>query len=645
MTFLNPLGLIGLLALPIIVILHLLRERQRPHVVSDLGLWAFLDTQARGARTRRVPITRLLLLDLLVAALISLAWAQPSLAIELPGEQAKHLVIVLDVSASMLAEEAGVGGASRFARAQIQAAGLADEAGPDDRVTVITFGRQARLVYDSRTSGEQNSAQVALLALDAGESGASGAALQEALAVGQAALDPDLLAKFYVFTDGAYADNGLATYLTEFFPYTLIWRWFGGTMNNQAIVALSVSEVGSDMLHIFVRVVNTHNQEISKTITLSINKQNANQASLVLPPDSAVAYVWQIQRGPRADPAYVEVVLDGKDALSADDRAAAGLQPGGEARVAVVAEDAAVLQQAVDAVPGATAQMFLPEAYAKESAAGGVEGYDLTIFRGTLPAEWPESDILVVEPPEKSGVSGAELRAIGKSMIPVGAPLLTPDLSRLTEEIDFSSVRWGRAARLGAPPQGFSTLLQAGDVPLLMSGSLLNRAGGASSAWLLLADLGTGNFTKQPAFPIMIANLVEQARGAPLPPSIKTGQPLPLPPAGNYAAIRVTNPNGESTNWQGTWPGVFRETERAGIYQVELIDAAGKRAVFAAGANAGDENESDLRPRAWTENALTKTTQSPELIDGDSPSVDLWPWLLAAAALLLLAEARLAWRS
>jgi hypothetical protein len=250
---------------------------------------------------------------------------------------------------------------------------------------------------------------------------------------------------------------------------------------------------------------------------------------------------------------------------------------------------------------------------------------------------------LLVEPPEVEG--SAALRVTGRRSILADAPVLTPNPSSLVAGMDFSGVRWERAWRMDELPQGFVPLLQAGDAPLLLSGNLERASGGASRAWVLLANLEAGNFTKHPAFPILIANMVQQARQAPLPASFKTGQALPLPAPGNYAGVRIITPAGESSNWQNRWPSAWLETLEAGIYQVELTDGAGRRVVFAAGANAGDENESDLRPRAWTGAVSSNDTPMAGLPGEDDPSFDLWPWLLAATVLVMMAEAWLAWRS
>ncbi|MEX2542431.1 MAG: VWA domain-containing protein [Trueperaceae bacterium] len=95
--FLAPQFLWALLALPLVVVLHFLRTRRRPHLVSALFLWR----KAREAADdrRRTSPTWLLLLQLLFAALAALALARPLVSFEGRPDR----VVVIDASASMTA--------------------------------------------------------------------------------------------------------------------------------------------------------------------------------------------------------------------------------------------------------------------------------------------------------------------------------------------------------------------------------------------------------------------------------------------------------------------------------------------------------------------------------------------------------------
>ncbi|RME75698.1 MAG: VWA domain-containing protein, partial [Chloroflexi bacterium] len=64
MSLLVPLALFGLLTIPAILLLHLLRSRRRQIPVSSFLLWRGLEQRRRGGLPRTIPLTLTLLLQL-----------------------------------------------------------------------------------------------------------------------------------------------------------------------------------------------------------------------------------------------------------------------------------------------------------------------------------------------------------------------------------------------------------------------------------------------------------------------------------------------------------------------------------------------------------------------------------------------------
>jgi len=288
-TFLNPIGLAGLIGLPVILALHLLYRRKQRYVVSHLGLWSFLDAYTHGPRARRLPLTWILLLDLLIGALLSLAWSRPSIAIAQPERSPRHSVILLDVSTSM---RATVGSTTRFAEAKAAAAALLRDSTPRDVVTLLTFGQQARLIADSRAEADQTDFVRLAGWLDQIQVGETGHALAEALAMGQAALDPGLPAEYHVITDGGFPlpDPDAISQ----FAYPLRWHWVGREADNQAVVDLNAAPQGANQMQVFARLANFGSQAVIREAVLAVDGQVINQVAIDLPAGSSVPHVWQI---------------------------------------------------------------------------------------------------------------------------------------------------------------------------------------------------------------------------------------------------------------------------------------------------------------------------------------------------------------
>src|SRR5262245_20050158 len=181
MTFLLPLGLLALLTLPVILVLHLLRERRRRVAVPSLLLWQNLPRKREGERIRRLPLTLLLLLHLLVAALIGLALGWPQLAGALGGT-ARQIAIIIDTSTSMAAR---AGASTRFALARERARTALSGLESGDRAILIAAGPTARVV----ASASATDVSALLGALDQLRPGGTGTDLSGALTLAEAAFD------------------------------------------------------------------------------------------------------------------------------------------------------------------------------------------------------------------------------------------------------------------------------------------------------------------------------------------------------------------------------------------------------------------------------------------------------------------------
>lgn len=110
MTFANPWGLLALLALPTILAIHLYRRRYPALKIAGLHLWSSEKRENPAGRKRdQLPFSLSLLLELLAALLLALVLSDPRFG-EL--EDARHLIVVLDSSASMQSRPPRAGSSS-----------------------------------------------------------------------------------------------------------------------------------------------------------------------------------------------------------------------------------------------------------------------------------------------------------------------------------------------------------------------------------------------------------------------------------------------------------------------------------------------------------------------------------------------------
>jgi hypothetical protein len=148
MSFLAPLFFVGLAALAVPVIIHLI-QKERKNVVAFPSLMFLKRVPYQSVRRHRIRHWWLLLMRLAAMALIVAAFARPfirgtSLAASTDG--ARDVVILLDRSYSM-------GHGDQWQRAQRAAMDVVDGLEPGDRASLVTFSTSASVVV--RPTNEQ----------------------------------------------------------------------------------------------------------------------------------------------------------------------------------------------------------------------------------------------------------------------------------------------------------------------------------------------------------------------------------------------------------------------------------------------------------------------------------------------------------
>src|SRR3954463_10964752 len=142
MPFSTPLALLGLLFVPAVVAMYLLRLRRTETVVPSTLLWQRLAADVgANAPWQRLRKSLLFLLQLLLVAIIALLAARPF--VEPPAGFARDVVVIVDTSASMSAIDIAP---DRLAAAKAAAIDALKDLPSGARAGVIGGGGPARIV-------------------------------------------------------------------------------------------------------------------------------------------------------------------------------------------------------------------------------------------------------------------------------------------------------------------------------------------------------------------------------------------------------------------------------------------------------------------------------------------------------------------
>ena len=157
MAFLSPFLLLGLGAIAVPVLVHLI-QRERKRVIEFPSLMFVQKIPYQSVRRRRIRHWALLLMRAAAIALIVAAFARPffpasaAAALAATGGS-REVVILLDQSASM-------GYGDRWQRAKDEAGRVVDSLGGGDKATLVLFGRNAE--ENIRATSDRGRLQAAL---------------------------------------------------------------------------------------------------------------------------------------------------------------------------------------------------------------------------------------------------------------------------------------------------------------------------------------------------------------------------------------------------------------------------------------------------------------------------------------------------
>ncbi len=197
MSFLYPMGLLGLIGIPILIIIYIIKTKYTEQTVTSTYLWQLSEKFLK----RRNPFSWIsgmlsLILQILAIALVSFAIAHPMFTI--PGA-AYEYCFVLDASGSMQTTQAGT---SRFDSAKAQIASVIEDAAPGSKFTLVMAAENTTVVYEQLTTKE-----MALELLQEQKPGYDEDTLDLALSEAQRYFNANPGVKVHVYTDAAYVVN------------------------------------------------------------------------------------------------------------------------------------------------------------------------------------------------------------------------------------------------------------------------------------------------------------------------------------------------------------------------------------------------------------------------------------------------------
>ncbi|MFW5741681.1 MAG: vWA domain-containing protein [Spirochaetota bacterium] len=604
MSFANPLGLLLLLAIPVIVVLHLFRQERRRREVSSLYLWREIsDQHSRRMRPRLLRNVNLLL-QLIAALLASLALAQP--IVETTATTgSREIVVLIDDSASM---QSSAGGVSRMELARNRAREIVGRAPRNSRVMILTAGPRPTVLQTftaDRTALYETIRD--LHATDGPNDLARAVALVRGLAPG-----PD--AEVVFVTDGSVSPDALAE-----IPHPVRLATVGTpeqadgenrAPTNRAITSFELRErPDGSAFEVLSAVANYSPDPAAVTYRLAADAELVSEQSLDLEPgeERLVTAVIPRTRGT----VYTGELVDNDDALDVDDRAFAAASGQRPVRIQLVTPGNLFLESFLAVYPDV--QLTIAESVNQDSP------FDILILdQVPAPARLRGNVVAFGSALPDGPFTQTDTRELEQTVsVRASHPIL--------EGVQLNQIRVGRYAVGELNPRA-TVLAAAGDAPLLYT-YRRDRLTLVATTF----GLGGSDIALRGSFPVLMNNIVEWL--APVAPtgevgyaSVGSAVPLYVPPGEEVVVVR---PDGTAVRaTPRTSPFEFTRTDQTGVYEVRGESFRSRFAVTLA-----DARESDLANRLGS---ATRTEGRDTAVQAaDHP---VWHWIALLALLVLVAD-------
>jgi Ca-activated chloride channel family protein len=594
MSLLQPLGLLAAAALPLIVLLYFLKVRRPELRVATLVLWTrhLADRQA-NAPWQRLRWSLLLLLQLLVALLVTLALVRPGI----PGAAGvgRTTVVMLDASASMRATDVAP---DRFHAAVQQARAIASSMKPGQEIAVVLLGEHAQLLAAPTADRSVLDAALARAQPSGGTSD-----LGEGISLANAILAGRPGGSIVLLGDGHSRSPAAPPRVNAPVTYVAI----GSSDQNAAVEAVKQTGPGS----VFVQVANYGRAPRDLKVEMRVDSRLADVLPLHVDGNASASTTWT--RLP-SDAQVLEVHLTPPDQLALDDSAwlLTGSPP--EHDVLLVTDGNTFLQRALSLRPGVRLTTVATKDYKPGS-------HDLYVFDGWVPPGKLPAPALVL------GAPGIEAPVPLGAAIPPGGVLPPSPREPLLQDVVLRDVHVQVAARTSAAV-GWRPVISGTDAPLLLVHE------GEPRIAEFTFDIHHSDLPLRSGFPILVQNLL----GYLLPSGFENqafalGQPVPLAAEPGATAVEVTAPDGRVTHLKRP-VSTFTETALPGVYTVRQALPAGSRSSRFV-VQFRDPTLSRIAPGAA---AIPFEEEKTAPVSVPRGVLELWPWVAGAALLLVVAE-------
>ncbi|NLC67914.1 MAG: VWA domain-containing protein [Clostridiaceae bacterium] len=570
-----PWGLLALLAIPVIIVLYLLKQKNEEHVISSLYLWqnALQDIEV-STPWQKLKKNLLMFLQVFAVALLALVLSEPFLK---TGRQLdKDVMIVIDCSLSMQASDIKP---SRFEAAKEDAVKLVESCGVNMNFTLIASGNTPHVLLHQVNDKDKVILEIKnLQADDTAEDIEGTIELVNSLLYDNPAIQVNW------FGDGTGA-NEINSRIDVFDGHGgndggfqgINYYSYNGQGANYAITLLSYRKrQDSGEITALSRIGNFSPRDAENDVSLYVDGDFFDAKRVTVKAGESENLYWTGIPGLAAN---LQCRIDTADMLEKDNEAGAIVFAGSIRKVLLVTERNIYLEKVLKLMPDLEVYRTTPVAAgglsfkdwrrtgkmslenSEENTEGFDGNYDLYIFDGVLPEELPpDGHIIVFNPPENRlfSISGrseyTEIFATGHELF-----------EGLKGDISFGAMQ----TYLYELPRWGNPVMKNSEGIAAFEGYV-----GKNRIMVFGFDLHETNLPVQPYFPVIIARAVQELLpgqgGIKEVSSVYAGDAVELAINPGAEEVFVVRPDGNRELIAPPFPATrYDGTSHIGVYVLE----------------------------------------------------------------------------
>ncbi len=354
MTFLYPLGLLGLIGIPILILIYIIKSKYTEQTIASTYLWELSERfLKRKKRVSRLTGIISLILQILAVTIISLAIAHPIFTVP---NAAHEYCFILDASGSMQMDAAG-GKTTRFEAGKKAIADTIDDAVDGSTYTLIHVGDATTIIFEQLEDKDQ-----ALMLLEEVEPACGTVDMTAAIGVAQGYFQENNALQAYVVTDTKYESVNNMQLI-----------FVGEAVDNYGITNVTYNHLGSKLT--VEGLVTSYESDATVTVGLFLNgsdqASHTQQLTLIQGEPGGFTLETNVENYSSLNVKILE-----QDGLDLDNQYIVHeVKSENSYKTLIVGENTFFLKSAISSMLNAQIDVITPEEYSDD-----ISGYGLYVF-------------------------------------------------------------------------------------------------------------------------------------------------------------------------------------------------------------------------------------------------------------------------